>query len=39
MGGGGIFNSRPLFSLLFSKNFYGGQGCDGGRQSRDRGIP
>ena len=31
--------SRLLF-LLFSGNFVvGGKGCDGGGQSRDRGIP
>ena len=28
--GGGIFNNRLLFSLLFSGNFCGGQGFDGG---------
>ena len=39
---GEIFNYRPLFKnsrLLFSGNFCGGQGIDGGGQSRDRGIP
>ena len=39
---GGILNNRILFDnsrLLFSGKFCGGgQGCDGGRQSRDRGI-
>ena len=33
-------NNRLLFSLLFSGNFFvGGQRCDGGEQSPDRGIP
>ena len=38
----GIFNNRLLFEnnmLLFSVNFCGGQGLDGGGQSRDGGIP
>ena len=39
MRGGGIFNNSLLFSLLSSGTFCGGQGLDGGRQSRDRGIP
>ena len=30
MGGGGGVNNRLLFSLLFSGNFCGGQGLDGG---------
>ena len=39
--GGGIFINRLLFSLLFSGNFCGGQGLDGGAHSRDggRGSP
>ena len=36
--GGGFLNNRILFFLLFSGNFCGGQGLDGGRQSRDGGI-
>ena len=32
---GGIFNNRLVFSLLFSGNFCGGQGLDGGVQSHD----
>ena len=34
-------NNRLLFSLSFSVNFVGGQGLDGGGQSRDsdRGNP
>ena len=31
-------NKELLFSLLFCENFCGGQGCDGGAQSADRGI-
>ena len=33
----GDLNNRLLFSLLFSGNFCGGQGFDGGGQSHDRG--
>ena len=38
---GGIFNNRLLllFSLLFSGNFVGEQGLDGGGQSRDPPSP
>ena len=45
-GGGWIFNNRLsfennriLFFLLFSGNFRGGQGLDGGGQSCDGGSP
>ena len=34
----GDFNNRLLFSLLFPVNCFGGQGHDGGGQSRD-GVP
>ena len=37
-GGGGGFYNRLLISLLFSANFVGGHGFDGGEQSRDGGI-
>ena len=43
---GGIFNNgllfkndRLLFSYCFLEIFVGGEGFDGGRQSRDRGSP
>ena len=36
---GGIFNNGLLFSLLFSGNFYRGQGLDRGGQSPNGEIP
>ena len=42
LSSGRIFDNRLLFKnnmLLFSGDFCGIQGLDGGRQSRNRGIP